>query len=89
MVRIARARDLTLSAAGILPDHLHLALGVTSDKSSESIALCYMNNLAYVLGMEEVFQHSYYVTTFSEYDLGFLNGMDTTTAPPTQGRWGR
>jgi REP element-mobilizing transposase RayT len=89
VVRIARARGFALSQAGILPDHLHLALGVGSEWSPEAVALCCMNNLAYVLGMQAVFQHSYYVTTFSEYDLGFLNGKDTTTAPPTQGRWGR
>jgi len=31
-----------------------------------------MNNLAYTCGMKPVFRFSYYVGTFSEYDLGVI-----------------
>ena len=34
--------------------------------------LGYMNNLAYACGMKPVFRFSYYVGTFSEYDLGVI-----------------
>ena len=34
--------------------------------------LGYMNNLAYVHGMKPAFRFSYYVGTFSEYDLGVI-----------------
>ena len=81
IVRIARERNFSLSKAGILPDHLHLAMGVSSEKSPEDVAMCLMNNLAYAMGMKPVFQSGYYVTTFGEYDLGFA-GEKKTIAPP-------
>jgi len=82
IARIAQERDLSLSNAGILPDHLHLAIGVGSEKSPGNAAMCLMNNLAYAMGMKPVFQAGYYVTTFGEYDLGVTNEKKTT-APPT------
>ena len=81
VLRIAQERDFSLSKAGILPDHLHLAMGVSSEKSPEDVAKCLMNNLAYAVGMKPVFQSGYYVTTFGEYDLGFA-GEKNTIAPP-------
>ena len=37
-------------------------------------SLSYMNNIAFVRGMEPVFTHSCYVATFGEYDLGAVRG---------------
>ena len=34
--------------------------------------LSYMNNLAHVCGLKKVFNYSYYVGTFSEYDIGVI-----------------
>jgi REP element-mobilizing transposase RayT len=81
IVRIARERGLSLSRVGILPDHLHLAMGVGSEKSPEDVAMCFMNNLAHAMGMKPVFQSGYYVATFGEYDLGVI-GREGITAPP-------
>ncbi|MBN1867422.1 transposase [Candidatus Sumerlaeota bacterium] len=72
IVRIAEKRGFSLSKAGILPDHVHLAFGAGSEKSPEDAAMCWMNNLAHALGMKPVFQAGYYVATFGEYDLGAL-----------------
>lgn len=70
---IAQKRGHLLSRAGILPDHLHLSIGCTPDLCPEQVALCYMNNLAYVLGMNAVYEYSYYVGTFGEYSRNGAN----------------
>jgi REP element-mobilizing transposase RayT len=61
-----------LSRAAILPDHIHLTLGCQVEESPEEVVLSYMNNLAFSCGMKPVFKYSYYVGTFSEYDLGVI-----------------
>lgn len=61
-----------LSRASILSDHIHLTLGCHLDESPEEVALSYMNNLAYAVGNRPIFRFSYYVGTFSEYDLGAI-----------------
>ncbi len=71
MIRAAaKAKGHLLSRAAILPDHVHLALGCHLDESPEVVALSYINNICFVLGMKPVFQFSYWVGTFGEYDLG-------------------
>jgi hypothetical protein len=66
------AKGHRLSRAAIVPDHLHLALGGNLEESPEEVVLGYLNNLAFALGMKAVFRFSYYVGTFSEYDLGVI-----------------
>ncbi len=66
----AKSKRHLLSRAAILPDHVHLALGCHLDESPEVVAHSYMNNLCFALGMTPVFQYSYWVGTFGEYDLG-------------------
>jgi REP element-mobilizing transposase RayT len=61
-----------LSRAGILCDHIHLALGGRPDQSPGETALRFANNLAYREGMKWVFEFGYYVGTFGEYDLGAI-----------------
>jgi hypothetical protein len=61
-----------LSRAAILPDHIHLTMGCQVEESPEEVVLSYMNNLAFSCGMKPVFKYSYYVGTFSEYDLGVI-----------------
>jgi hypothetical protein len=51
---------------------LHLALGCNLEESPESVVLGYLNNLAFARGMQAVFRYSYFVGTFSEYDLGVI-----------------
>jgi REP element-mobilizing transposase RayT len=68
----ARVKGHLLSRAAILPDHVHVLLGCPLECSPEEIALSYMNNLAHVAAMKAIFQFSYYVGTFSEYDLGVI-----------------
>jgi hypothetical protein len=72
ILKIARQRGHLLSRAAIVADHVHLALGCGIAVSPMEVALCYMNNLAYAMGMRPVFMFSYYVGTFGEYDRGVV-----------------
>ncbi len=58
-----------LSRAALPSDHIHLTLGCHLHESPEEVVLSYMNNLAYAVGERPIFRFSYYVGTFSEYDL--------------------
>ena len=62
-----------LSRASVLPDHVHLTVGCDAGESPAEVTLGYMNNVAYVLGMQAVFQFGFYVGTFGEYDRGVVS----------------
>lgn len=68
--RCAATHGDLLARVGLLPDHLHLVLGVSPEEAPLNIALRYMNNIAFVVGMEPVLMHSCYLGTVGEYDLG-------------------
>jgi REP element-mobilizing transposase RayT len=70
ILRSAAKHGHLLSKAGIVPDHIHLALGCSVREAPGEVALSYMNNLAYACGMKWVFAFGFYVGTFGEYDLG-------------------
>jgi len=71
MIRaVASKKGHLLSRAAILPDHIHVALGCELSESPEEIALSYMNNVAFAVGMQRLFEYGYWVGTFGEYDLG-------------------
>lgn len=66
---VANRKEYRLSRFSILPDHLHLVLGITYRDSPEQVALSFMNNIAYTHGMERLWMNSYYVGTVGSYDL--------------------
>ena len=68
--RVAAKYGHRLSRVGLLADHIHTTLGCTIDQSPEEIALSYLNNCAYAIGMKPVFQFGYYAGTIGEYDRG-------------------
>jgi len=70
ILRVCRQRGFLLSRAGILVDHIHLALGCPFEMAPADVALTFLNNLAYVYGMKPVFQFGAYVGTFGEYHQG-------------------
>lgn len=72
---VAQKKKHRLSRAAILSDHVHLCLGCTHEESPESVALGYMNNLAYAHGMTPSLCHSYYVGTFGTYDLDAIRRL--------------
>lgn len=71
-LRVAATRGHQISRLAVVFDHLHIALRGAIDQSPAEIALCYMNNLAYLLREDALWQPSYYVGTFGQYDLGAI-----------------
>jgi REP element-mobilizing transposase RayT len=68
--RVCRAKSFALSRAGILADHVHLALGCPLEMSPAEVALAFLNNLSYAHAMTAVYQFGAYVGTFGEYHQG-------------------
>ena len=66
---VATKRQHRLSRVAILSDHVHLTIGCAIEESPETVALSYMNNLAYAHGMQPLFCRSYYAGTFGTYDM--------------------
>ena len=66
---IARKKGYAISTRSVMPDHLHLALRGNIEQSPEEIALAIMNNLAYAFKQNPIWQSSYYVGTFGDYDM--------------------
>jgi hypothetical protein len=74
ILKAAAKHEHLLSKGGILPEHVHLALGCDVRESPSQVALSYMNNLAYACGMKRVFAFGFYVGTFGEYEIGAAAG---------------
>ena len=76
MIRKASsAKGHLLSRVGIVPDHLHMTLGIGPDDKPQDVALSYMNNIAFVHGMKPVFMHGCFMAGFGEYDLGAIRDV--------------
>jgi REP element-mobilizing transposase RayT len=67
--RIAEKKGHRISAASVVPDHVHVAMRGNIEQPAHEIALAFMNNLAYLLGSAAIWQCGYYVGTFGEYDM--------------------
>ena len=70
MISVCKKYEYRLSAIALLADHNHLTLGCPIDQSPEHVALTFLNNCAYKVGMKPIFRFGYYVGTFGEYDRG-------------------
>jgi REP element-mobilizing transposase RayT len=53
---VCQAKGFWLSRAGILPDHIHVALSCPLETAPADVALTFLDNLAYVHDMQAVFQ---------------------------------
>ena len=69
-MRIAAKKGYAISRLSAMPDHVHIALRGNIEHAPQEIALAFQNNLAYAVGQVRVWQATYYVATFSEYDMG-------------------
>jgi REP element-mobilizing transposase RayT len=58
-----------LAARAWMPDHLHVALRGNIEESPGEIAISLMNNTAFAMGQNAIWQRGFYVGTFSEYDV--------------------
>jgi REP element-mobilizing transposase RayT len=73
---IATKKGHAAKAISVMPDHLHMALRGNVERSPEEVAMAFQNNLAYALGQLRVWQPTYYVGTFSEYDMQAVQHND-------------
>lgn len=69
MWKVAASKGHQLSAVSVMPDHVHAAVRPGYEEAPEEVALAYMNNTAYALGQRRVWEDSFYVGTFGEYDM--------------------
>jgi REP element-mobilizing transposase RayT len=67
---VAVKKGYPISRLSVMPDHLHMALRGDIEHSPQDIALAFLNNLAYAMGQNAIWQHGYYAGTFGEYDMG-------------------
>lgn len=70
--RVAAKKGHLLWRAALLADHVHVLVGCGLEESPEAVALGYLNNLACARGQRPFYEASYFVGTFSEYDLGVI-----------------
>jgi REP element-mobilizing transposase RayT len=69
MVRsVCKKYGWRLSRCGIVADHMHLSVGANVSDAVQDVVLKFMNNLAFVYDMKQVYQYGAYVATFGEYD---------------------
>lgn len=71
---VARKHDYRLWKASIVPDHVHLAVGVPGTCTPASVALSFMNNIVHVFRHRGMVRSSYYVGTFGEYGMAAIRG---------------
>ncbi len=69
VLRICTKKGYAASRVAVMPDHLHLAVRGALEEAPETIALAFLNNLAYNLGQQAWWQAGYYAGTFSEYSM--------------------
>jgi hypothetical protein len=70
--KVCRKKGYLLSRAGIVANHLHLALGCGIEDAPVTVALGFLNNLAYSHGMRAIYRFGFYAGTFGNFDLGAL-----------------
>lgn len=88
-LKIAQKKHYALKSISVMPDHLHVALRGDIEHSPDEIALSFMNNLAYTLGRNRIWEDAYYVGTFSEYSVDHIRNLaHRSYTPATQGRRG-
>ena len=69
---VANKKEYRIAALSLMPDHLHMALRGHIQHSPQEIVLAFQNSTAWRLGAKAIWQDSYYVGTFSEYDMNAI-----------------
>lgn len=68
-LRLAESHGYAMSRLSIVPDHMHTALRANINHSPEEVALKFMNNVAYALGQQMIWEPCYYAGTFGTYNM--------------------
>ena len=87
-LRIAAKKGHRISALSVMPDHLHLVLGGSVEQAPCEVALSYMNNIAYALGQDALWETSFYVGSFGEYSMNAIRRACRSDSPAGQARRG-
>jgi len=66
---IAEQKGYAISRLSVMPDHLHVALRADHQRSPNETVYAFQNNLAYVVGQRHLWEDTFYVGTFGEYDM--------------------
>jgi hypothetical protein len=74
ILRACAAHGIRLSRIGLLPDHLHLIVGLSHETAPIDAALSLMNNIAFVYDMRPILMPSCFLGTIGEYNLGAVRG---------------
>ena len=83
-LKIAVKKKYVISRLSAMLDHLHLAVRGDHAQSPTDVVLAFQNNLAFLLGQEKVWHETFYVGTFSDYDMGAVrNGPSIVCSNPT------
>lgn len=72
VIESSEKKGWLLSRAGIVANHLHIAVGCGTTNCPADVALSYLNNLAYLYQMQPQFRFGYYAGTIGKYDLGAI-----------------
>lgn len=80
---ICEKKNFLLAEAGLVSDHLHLALGCTVDTSPLDVALSFLNNLMHAHGNSAIYKFGAYLGTFGNFDLGALWNAQRLEAAPS------
>jgi REP element-mobilizing transposase RayT len=78
-LKVAAKKQYVISRLAIMPDHLHVAMRGNSNESPEEIAFAFQNNLAFAAGQTRIWQDTYYVGTFGEYNMNAVRGRIAET----------
>jgi len=76
LVATATKHQYQLAVHAWMPDHVHMALRGNITESPSMIALAVMNNTAFAMGQNAIWQRGFYAGTFSEYDVRALRGRE-------------
>ncbi|MEZ5307172.1 MAG: transposase [Pyrinomonadaceae bacterium] len=74
LILISEKHGHRLRGYSLMPDHLHIALRGNIGWSPETIALNYMNNLAYAM-RRPIWQNGYYAGTFGDYSQRVISRL--------------
>jgi REP element-mobilizing transposase RayT len=70
LIAACRKHELLLSTAGIVANHLHIAIGCGINQAPNELAVMFLNNLAHCHDGKAIYRPSYYVGTFGNIDHG-------------------
>jgi REP element-mobilizing transposase RayT len=82
-LKIAAKKAHGVSWLSVMPDHLHVAVRPQPTESPADVVFAYQNNLAYATGQKRMWRESFYVGTFSEYNMDAVRRLSNRPTTPS------